>query len=125
MIDDLLQILRLKKLKVETLEMNASAAIIAFDVWAKPGSRVEKIYISEEGVLIVQTRSKPVEGEANMAIGEAVSGLLGISKSSVEIIRGEKSRQKRIKILLELTANKKESYYQKKFSEILSQVVLD
>jgi len=125
LINNLLQILRTKKLKIETLEQNNNAAIFAFDVWAKPGSKVEKVYISTEGVLIVQTRSKPVEGEANQAIVEIVAELLGVSKSSVEIIRGEKSRQKRIKLLLEFTANKKESFYQKKFSEIAIQEALN
>lgn len=118
MIDDLLLLLKSKNLKIETMEMNASAVIFAFDVWAKPGARVEKVFVSREAVLIVQTRSKPVEGEANSAIIEVVSDLLGVPKSMVEIIRGEKSRQKRIKIRLELTANKKESFYSKKFIEI-------
>lgn len=118
MIDDLLLLLKSKNLKIETMEMNASAVIFAFDVWAKPGARVEKVFVSREGVLIVQTRSKPVEGEANSAIIEVVSDLLGVPKSMVEIIRGEKSRQKRIKIRLEFTANKKESFYSKKFIAI-------
>lgn len=125
MIDDLLQILKSKNLKIETLESNSLAVIFAFDVWAKPGARVEKVFISREGVLIVQTRSKPVEGEANAAIIEVVSNLVGVPKSSVEIIRGEKSRQKRIKLLLEFTVNKKESFYSKKLSEIAVQEALD
>jgi uncharacterized protein YggU (UPF0235/DUF167 family) len=125
LIDDLLQILKLKKLRIEILEQNTSAAIIAFDVWAKPGARVEKKFVGIEGVLVVQTRSKPIEGEANGAIIEAVSATFGVPKSSIEIIRGEKSRQKRIKLLIEFTANKKESFYQKKFTEILTQEVSD
>lgn len=123
MIEDLLGLLSAKHLNIETLQKNANAAIFAFDVWAKPGSKVEKIFVAKEGMLIVQTRSKPVEGEANAAIIEAVANLLGVSKSSVEIIRGEKSRQKRVKLLLEFTATKKESFYSKKISEILTQQV--
>lgn len=118
MIDDLLELLKSKKLKIEILETSSKAFIICFDVWAKPGAKVEKTFVSPEGLLIVQTRSKPIEGEANQAIIEAVAGIMGVSKSSVEIIRGEKSRQKRIKLLLELTANKNEFFYKQKFSEI-------
>lgn len=124
LINNLLHILKTKKLKIETFEQSNDAAIFAFDVWAKPGSKVEKVFISHDGVLIVQTRSRPVEGEANLAIVEIVAELLGVSKSSVEIIRGEKSRQKRIKLILEFTANKKESFYQKKFNEIAVQEAL-
>lgn len=123
MIDELLQILKSKNLKLETLEKNSSAAIFSFEVWAKPGARTEKIYIGSEGALIIQTRSKPVDGEANAAIIEAVSDVMGVPKSAIEIIRGEKSRQKRIKLLLEFTANKKETHFKKKFIEIVSQAV--
>ena len=110
MIENLLNLLKTKNLKLETLEQSPSAVIFAFDVWAKPGAKVEKVFVSTEGVLVVQTRSKPVEGEANGAIIDAVSEVLGVPRSSVEIIRGEKSRQKRIKLLLEFTANKKAAY---------------
>lgn len=121
MIENLLSLLKSKNLKLETLEQSPRAVIFAFDVWAKPGAKVEKVFVSTEGVLVVQTRSKPVEGEANGAIIDAVSEVLGVPRSSVEIIRGEKSRQKRIKLLLEFTANKKAAYYQKKINEIAVQ----
>lgn len=123
MIDDLLHILLSKKLRIELLEQNSTSVIFTFDVWAKPGARTEKIYISSEGTLIIQTRSRPVDGEANAAIIEAVSDLTGVPKSAVEIIRGEKSRQKRIKLMVSFTANKKEDYFRKKFNEIESQAV--
>ena len=121
MINILLDILKFKNLKIEIQDQNSVATIFSFDVWAKPGSKIEKIFIGEHGVLIVQTRSRPIEGEANNAVIEAVSKLMGVSKSSIEIMSGEKSRKKRIKILLEFTAHKKESFYTKKFNEILIQ----
>jgi uncharacterized protein YggU (UPF0235/DUF167 family) len=119
LIADLIDILKSKKLLLEILDISSSAFIMTFDVWAKPGAKVEKSFISKEGMLIIQTRSKPVEGEANQAIIEVVSVLLGIPKSQVEIYRGDKSRLKKIKVKIEYTANKNESFYEKKFIEIL------
>ncbi|MGZ3788899.1 MAG: DUF167 domain-containing protein [Bacteriovorax sp.] len=118
MIADLLNILKGKHLQFTVLETTASAFIIEFDVLAKPGARVEKVFVSKEGCLVVQTRSKPVEGEANQAIIETISDLTGTPKSNVEIVRGDKSRNKRIKLLVSFTANKKAPFYQTKFSEI-------
>lgn len=124
MIEDLISLLKSKNLNLEVLELNAKAALMAFDVWAKPGSKVERSFISLDGVLIVQTRAKPVDGAANAGIIESVAMIFGVSKSSVEIIRGEKSRNKRVKLVMEFTANKKEAYYSKKISEIEVQVAL-
>lgn len=118
MIQALLDLLSQKKLQFKVNESNSSAFIIEFDVWAKPGAKVEKIVISPEGALVIQTRAKPVEGEANHAICETVGKIFGVAKGQVEIIRGEKSKHKRIKLMVEITANKKIEYYQKKFISI-------
>ena len=120
MIISLLEILKTKNLKIEIINSSADNFLIAFDVWAKPGSKIEKVVVSNEGVLIIQTRSRPVDGEANQAIVDAVSDSFGIPNSQIEIFRGNKSRLKRIKIKICFTANKKEAYFKEKFSAILS-----
>ncbi len=125
MIDDLIKILESKKLKIEILVSLKSEFILTLNVWAKPGSRFEKIFVSNEGVLVIQTRSKPVDGEANEAIVEAISDLIGVPKSQVEIIRGDKSRLKKIKLQVIITANKKAAFFEQKFSAILGQAALD
>ena len=119
----LIKILESKNLLIEIIEHSEIAAILSFNVVVKPGSSVEKAYISNKGVLVIQTRSQPVDGKANLAVAEAISKLLGISKSFIEIIRGEKSKSKRVKLLLEFTSSKKMPYYAQKFSEILIQAV--
>ena len=121
MFDNLLTILKSKNLRFEIDQQVKGALIITFDVWAKPGARSEKKFISKEGIIVIQTRAKPVEGEANTSVIEEIAALFGVSKSSVEIYRGEKSRQKKLKVLIEFTANKKESYFLEKFSAILNQ----
>jgi uncharacterized protein (TIGR00251 family) len=43
-------------------------------------------------------RAKPVKGEANLEIVKKIAKHLGISKSNVRIIAGEKSREKVIEV---------------------------
>lgn len=116
--NELIDCLKSKKLLFDVKETSASAAIIELDVWAKPGSRIDKTFISPEGKLIVSTRSKPVEGEANAAIVTAVADLFGVSKSSVSLVRGDKSRQKRLRLLIQLSVSKDRNYFLRKIQNI-------
>ncbi len=47
-----------------------------------------------EGVLEVSLGSPPVEGRANKALVEFLSRLLGVRKSAISIVGGERSRNK-------------------------------
>lgn len=47
-----------------------------------------------EGVLEVSLGSPPVEGRANKALVEFLAKLLGVRKSAVAIVGGERSRKK-------------------------------
>lgn len=114
----LLDLLHSKKLKFTVVEETKNGLILEFNVQAKPAARVEKIFVNEEGNLAIQTRAKPVDGEANQAIIESVSDLVGVPKYQVEILRGDKSKNKRIKLLVEITAKKTVEYYCKKLSAI-------
>lgn len=66
-------------------------------VIVKPGSKVEKI-IEVEGSLVVYLHARAHDGEANVALIKALSGYYGVAKSQIEVIRGQKSRQKTIEI---------------------------
>lgn len=121
MINDLLELLKSKKLNFKTIETSKNAFIIEFDVKAKPSARVEKIFIDSNGMLVVQTRAKPVDGEANQDIIEKVSDLIGVPKYHVEILRGDKSKNKRIKLMVEITAKKNELYFQNRINDFLIQ----
>jgi len=123
LISHLLSILESKKLKFTRVESNQNGFIIEFNLRAKPGSKIERSYIAGSGELVIQTRARPIEGEANKAIVESVAELFGVSKSQVEIIRGDKSKIKRIKLLVEITANKNQEYFALKFTSLLSQEV--
>lgn len=48
--------------------------------------------------LCVKITAPPVEGAANAAIIKFIADALGVRKSQIEIISGEKSREKTLKI---------------------------
>ncbi len=70
---------------------------MVLDVRVKPNSKRESIKL-ENGVLVIRVREKPTEGKANKAVLEKLAKRLGIAKSCIKIVSGEKSRNKRISI---------------------------
>jgi hypothetical protein len=51
-----------------------------------------------EGSLAVRLTAPPVEGAANKACREFLAELLGVRRADVELISGDKSREKRFRI---------------------------
>lgn len=51
-----------------------------------------------DDVLCVKITAPPVEGAANAAVVKFVADALGVRKSQVELVSGEKSREKTLKI---------------------------
>jgi uncharacterized protein (TIGR00251 family) len=52
----------------------------------------------QEGEVRVRVPSPPAEGAANRAVCQALAKALGIAPSNVEILRGEKSRRKTVRV---------------------------
>lgn len=119
----LVSILKEKGLKIFNESDNADSLVFECDVYAKPGSKKESVVISADGQLVIKTNARPIEGEANKSIVEMVAKFLSVSKSNIAIIRGDKSKNKRIKILVETTANKSKKFYQEKFTSISKEEV--
>lgn len=74
-----------------------------FPVHVKPGSRKESIEWVEnlfgEKTLVVKLRAKPIDGEANRALIEALSEFFDVAKSQVNILHGHTSREKVVEIV--------------------------
>jgi len=51
-----------------------------------------------DGAVLIRIAAPPVDGKANAALVAFVAKLLGVPKASVEIIRGETSRNKVIRV---------------------------
>ena len=62
-----------------------------------PGARTDDVSVAENQ-LAVKTRAKPQDGAANDAVVTVVAKALGIAPSRVELIRGQTSRQKVLRI---------------------------
>ena len=51
-----------------------------------------------DDVLCVKITAPPVEGAANAAVSKLIADALGVRKSQVELVAGEKSREKTIRV---------------------------
>lgn len=83
------------------LSFNKTADGIVLRVKTKPNARKEDIVVSEDGTLTVAVSAPPHRGQANIRLIELLSSRLGISKTSVEIVRGHKAKEKYILIKCE------------------------
>ena len=76
-------------------ELNGSAT---FDVRVVPRSSRSEIVGEHDGALKVRIASPPVDGTANAELIKLFAKTFGVSKSDVEIVAGDSSKSKRIKI---------------------------
>jgi uncharacterized protein len=74
-------------------------------VHLKPASRSESIEWVEnlfgEKTLVVKIREKPIDGEANRGLIEALSKFFDIPKSRISILHGHTSREKVVEVMME------------------------
>lgn len=79
---------------VSELRINEGDGGVTFEVRVAPRASRNAIKGVEDGVLKVALTAAPVEGAANAALVKLLSKALGVSKSSVWIVRGEHARNK-------------------------------
>ena len=69
-----------------------------------PNAKKDELAGYREGELVVRLNAPAIEGKANKAAIEFVAKLLGVSRSAVVLLRGERSRHKIFQIVgLELS----------------------
>jgi uncharacterized protein len=61
-------------------------------------SRNEIQEILDDGTVKIRITASPVEGQANQALLEFLSSILGVSKSRLEIVAGQTGREKIITV---------------------------
>ncbi|CAN5777891.1 DUF167 family protein YggU [soil metagenome] len=71
---------------------------IFFNVKVVPRSSKSEIVGELDGALKVKLKSPPVDGAANAELVKVLSKTFGVSKSEIEIIGGQTSKLKQIKI---------------------------
>lgn len=62
-----------------------------------PNAKKSKV-VEREGRLKVYVNAPPVEGKANNALIEVLAGHFNVRKSSVRVVKGEKSKEKVVEI---------------------------
>lgn len=72
---------------------------VEFDVLATPGSSVSKIRGVHGTALKVALRSPPEKGKANEELVELLAAALNIPARQVSVVRGQTSRNKRLRVL--------------------------
>ncbi|MBQ3353505.1 DUF167 domain-containing protein [Candidatus Saccharibacteria bacterium] len=65
-----------------------------YAITVKPGSGQEKIVEIAKDELVVYLRAKPHDGEANDALIKLLSKHYKVPKTTIKIIRGQKSHKK-------------------------------
>ncbi len=71
---------------------------VRLHLYVQPGGKKSEVLGEHDGALKVRIQARPVEGQANAAIVDFVAKTFGVSRSKVNLIRGEKSRQKVVEI---------------------------
>ena len=69
-----------------------------FSLKVVPRSSRNSIVYLPDGTIKIHLNSSPVDGKANAECIGILSKKLGVAKSSIHIVRGEKSRNKKIMV---------------------------
>ena len=71
---------------------------VELSVRVHPRAARDEIVGEREGAIVARLTAAPVDGKANAALVKLVAKRLGIAPSRVRIVRGERSRDKRVAI---------------------------
>ena len=80
------------------LELTEQQDGVFLTLWVQPRSSRDEIVGVREGMLRVRLAASPVGGAANEALIRFLARRLGVPRTDVEIVKGHRSRRKRIKV---------------------------
>jgi uncharacterized protein len=80
------------------LTIKETNAGVQFDVRVIPGASKNEVAGIQEGALKIKLTAPPVEGKANKACVDFLARLLGLRRSALAIVSGEKSRKKTVSV---------------------------
>jgi uncharacterized protein len=80
------------------MNLKVEGKAVTFWLRVKPRSSRERLVLDSTGELRLELHAAPTEGQANKACVEFFARLLRLPRSSIEIVTGEKSRRKLIRI---------------------------
>ena len=71
---------------------------LVFEVRVAPRASRNRIVGVQDGALKVALTAPPVDGAANEALRKMLAKAFGVSKSSIEIVRGDRARTKLLRV---------------------------
>jgi len=80
------------------LRINEQDGAVTFEVRVAPRASRNRIVGVQEGALKVALTAPPVDGAANEALKKLLAKAVGVAKSDVEILRGDRARIKVVRI---------------------------
>ncbi len=95
------------------IEMKKTSKGIVIPVKVQPGAKRDGIAGEWGGRLKIQVKAPPEKGKANEAVIKLLAKSFGIQKSSVHIISGEFSREKKVLVQGMTSAKNLENLYRK------------
>jgi uncharacterized protein (TIGR00251 family) len=67
-------------------------------IHVKPNSKTDQIGYDAYGNLKVKIRAQPVDGKANEYLIEYLSGIFGVPKSHITLLKGSNNQHKKVEI---------------------------
>jgi uncharacterized protein (TIGR00251 family) len=80
------------------LELREGQNAVSFRVRVRPGSSRDAMGEVLEGALKVRLTAPPVEGAANASLVKLLARALRVPRSAVTIVRGERSKNKTVRV---------------------------
>ena len=71
---------------------------VTIEVRLTPRASRDEVSGIRDGVLVCKVTAPPVEGKANQALRKLLASELGVAKGKVEIVRGERGRDKLVRV---------------------------
>ena len=98
MAEDLFEIEQEKSTQTSKDKKGAGKSTILLRLYVQPGAGRAAVTGTRADALHVRVAPPPVDGRANVVCVDLVAELFGVPKSAVELVDGERSRRKRLRV---------------------------
>ena len=72
---------------------------VVIDVWVQPGAKRSRVVGTHGDAIKIAIAAPPVDGKANSELLSFLAKTLGIRHTQVELMRGEASRNKSVRVV--------------------------
>ena len=81
-----------------SLEVRVEGEDVSFEIRVLPRSQPQGLAGVRDGRLAVRVGAAPLDGKANQELRKVLARAFGVAPRAVDIIAGERSRKKRVRI---------------------------